>query len=301
LANSFEGNARHMSRPSPSWQEAGIEQYMKEIQSVPLLKAHEEGALARRMKKISSRKEEERRDALQAREAFIKANLRLVVSIARYFTNKGLSFLDLIEEGNLGLLRAVEKFDLARKCRFSTYATWWIRQAMRRALINTGKTVRLPSYMVEIIARWKTLERGFIQKHGRNPDVFEAAAEMGLGKEGVEILGRAIRASENFSRPASLDVMWATTGQVADGREEDPSGGSGSSPVDFERIRTLLGTINEREAAVLKLRFGLYEGHPMTLGEIGKRLRLTRERVRQIQKAALSKLQERLTKEGDEG
>jgi RNA polymerase primary sigma factor len=290
-----------MLRASQFRQEAGIEQYMKEIQSVPLLKASEEGALARRMKKISSSKEEERRDGLQAREAFIRANLRLVVSIARYFANKGLSFLDLIEEGNLGLLHAVEKFDLARKCRFSTYATWWIRQAMRRALINTGKTVRLPSYLVEIIAKWKSLERGFIQKHGRVPDVFEAAAEMGLGKEGVEILTRAIRASENFLRPASLDVMWATTGEVADGRKESGSGSGDASPLDPERIGALLATINEREAAVLKLRFGLYEGHPMTLGEIGKKLHLTRERVRQIQKGALAKLQERLSRDGEEG
>src|SRR5438477_8137372 len=188
-------------------QEAGIEQYLKEIQAVPLLKAHEEGALARRMKKLSSPKEEERRDALQAREDFIKANLRLVVSIAKYFMNKGLSFLDLIEEGNLGLLHAVGKFDLARKCRFSTYATWWIQQAMRRALINTGKTIRLPSYIVEIIARWKTMERGFLQKHHRMPGVSEIAAEMGLGKEGVEIVQRAIRASENTSDPVSLELM----------------------------------------------------------------------------------------------
>ncbi len=265
--------------------EAGIEQYLKEIQAVPLLKASEERDLARRMKRISSPREEERRDALRAREDFIKANLRLVVSIAKYFRNKGLSFLDLIEEGNLGLLRATEKFDLARKCRFSTYATWWIRQAMRRALINTGKTVRLPSYLIEIIAQWKSVERSFIQSHGRGPDLTEAAGAMGLGNKGVEILGRAIRASQNFQRPASLDLVRETSGEVADGREPPP-------PLEFERIRTLLATINEREASVLRLRFGLYEGHPMTLGEIGRKLRLTRERVRQIQKAAIAKLQE---------
>jgi RNA polymerase primary sigma factor len=281
-------------------QESGVEQYLKEIQAVPLLTAKEEMTLARRMKKINSSKEEERKDALKAREEFIRANLRLVVSIAKYFANRGLSLLDLIEEGNLGLLHAVEKFNPARKCRFSTYATWWIQQAMRRALINTGKTVRLPSYLVEIIAKWKTLEHGFLQKHGRVPEIAEAAVEMGLGKEGVEILKRAIRASENFSRPVSLDVMWAATGEVADDRAERQSADGGSSPshADLERIATLLGSISEREAAVLRLRFGLYEGHPMTLDEIGRKLRLTRERVRQIQKAALSKLQERFSKEG---
>lgn len=282
-------------------QESGVEQYLKEIQAVPLLTAREEMALARRMRKINSSKEDERKDALKAREEFIRANLRLVVSIAKYFANRGLSLLDLIEEGNLGLLHAVEKFNPARKCRFSTYATWWIQQAMRRALINTGKTVRLPSYLVEIIAKWKTLEHGFLQKHGRVPEISEAAVEMGLGKEGVEILKRAIRASENFARPVSLDVMWAATGEVADDREERKTdGGSSPSHADLERIATLLGSISEREAAVLRLRFGLYEGHPMTLDEIGRKLRLTRERVRQIQKAALSKLQERFSKEGGE-
>ena len=282
-------------------QESGVEQYLKEIQAVPLLTAREEMTLARRMKKINSAKEEERQDALKAREEFIRANLRLVVSIAKYFANRGLSLLDLIEEGNLGLLHAVEKFNPARKCRFSTYATWWIQQAMRRALINTGKTVRLPSYLVEIIAKWKTLEHGFLQKHGRVPEIAEAAVEMGLGKEGVEILKRAIRASENFARPVSLDVMWAATGEVADDRTERASdGGSAPSHADLERIAMLLNSISEREAAVLRLRFGLYEGHPMTLDEIGRKLRLTRERVRQIQKAALSKLQERFSRDGGE-
>ena len=283
-------------------QESGVEQYLKEIQAVPLLTAKEEMVLARRMKKINSSKPEERQDGLKAREEFIRANLRLVVSIAKYFANRGLSLLDLIEEGNLGLLHAVEKFNPARKCRFSTYATWWIQQAMRRALINTGKTVRLPSYLVEIIAKWKTLEHGFLQKHGRVPEISEAAVEMGLGKEGVEILKRAIRASENFARPVSLDVMWAATGEVADDRADRQSAEGGASPThaDLERIATLLGSISEREAAVLRLRFGLYEGHPMTLDEIGRKLRLTRERVRQIQKAALAKLQERFTKEGNE-
>src|SRR5437762_4405591 len=165
----------HMALAGLVRQESGVEQYLKEIQAVPLLTAKEEMVLARRMKRINSSKEEYRKDALKAREDFIRANLRLVVSIAKYFANRGLSLLDLIEEGNLGLLHAVEKFNPARKCRFSTYATWWIQQAMRRALINTGKTIRLPSYIVEIIARWKTMERGFLQRHHRMPGVSEIA------------------------------------------------------------------------------------------------------------------------------
>ena len=290
-----------MSTGSGFGREAGIDEYLKEIQEVALLKASEERALARRMKRISSSNEEARRDAREAREAFIKANLRLVVSIARYFGNRGLSLPDLVEEGNIGLLRAVEKFDPARKCRFSTYATWWIRQAMRRALIATAPTVRIPSYLVEIIARWKSLQRSFFQEHGRMPELSEAAAQMDLGKEGVRILTRAVRASERFARPVSLDVLWSATGEVADERTERAAGEASIPGADEARMRKLLGAINEREATVLKLRFGLYEGHPMTLGEIGKKLRLTRERVRQIQKTAVAKLQKRFVEDGEEG
>jgi len=278
--------------------ESEVEQYIKDIRGVPLLNSQDERALTRRMKKRHSSKEKEREDGWRAREEFIRANLRLVVSNAMYFRNRGLAFADLIEEGNIGLLRAVEKFDPARKCRFSTYATWWIRQAMRRALITTGKTVRLPSYLVEIIARWKSVEREFTQKHGRPPQMGEAAAELGLGIEGEAILARAIRASKDFSQPLSLDFMMATRGDVAVPRVESPPGGEGRAPADLEWIATLLGTINKREAEILKLRFGLYEGHPMTLGEIGKKLRLTRERVRQIQKKAVQKLQERFSEDG---
>ncbi|MBI3855781.1 MAG: sigma-70 family RNA polymerase sigma factor [Planctomycetes bacterium] len=274
-------------------QESGVEQYLKEIQHVALLSALQEQQLARRMKKMNSRVAAEAQDARDAREQFIKANLRLVVSVAKNYLNKGLSFLDLIEEGNLGLLRAVQRFDPARKCRFSTYATWWIRQAIRRALVNTAKTVRVPSYMVEIIAKWKTVANEFTQKHGRKPDMQEIAEAMDLGTESLEILKRAINASDNFSRPLSLDVMWPTN-EVADAKESSLPETTVFSQMDTERIDLLLKSINEREAAVLRLRYGLYDSQPMTLGDIGKKLRITRERVRQIEKIALRKLNRRL-------
>jgi RNA polymerase primary sigma factor len=280
-------------------QESGVEQYLKEIQHVALLTALQEQELARRMKKMGSKVASEAQDARDAREQFIKANLRLVVSVAKNYLSKGLAFLDLIEEGNLGLLRAVQRFDPARKCRFSTYATWWIRQAIRRALVNTSKTVRVPSYMVEIIAKWKTAANEFTQKHGRRPDVTEIAEAMDLGEESLEILKRAINASDNFSRPVSLDVMWPTN-EVADVKDSSSPDKTVFSQMDSERIETLLRSINEREASVLRLRYGLYDGQPMTLGDIGKKLKITRERVRQIEKIALRKLNRQLVSRNEE-
>jgi RNA polymerase primary sigma factor len=280
-------------------QEQGVEQYLKEIQDVKLLTAEQERELAKRMKKLAAKREEDRADGHKAREQFIKANLRLVVSVAKNYTNKGLAFLDLIEEGNLGLLKAVSRFDPARKCRFSTYATWWIRQAIRRALVNTSKTVRIPSYMVEIIAKWKGVNRELSQKLGRKPDITEVAEAMDLGGDGIEILKRAMNAADNLARPVSLDVMWPTT-EVADLKEAASVDRNLFSAMDAERIDGLLKSINEREASVLRYRYGLFDGQAYTLGDIGKKLKITRERVRQIEKIALKKLHKRLVKRNEE-
>jgi RNA polymerase primary sigma factor len=273
-------------------QESGLEDYLKAIQSTPLLTAREERELARRMKRLGSKKEAERKDAEAAREAFIRANLRLVVSIAKCFVGRGFPVLDLIEEGNLGLLKAVEKFDIRKKCRFSTYATWWIRQAIRRALLNTSKTVRVPSYMVEIIAKWKGLESAFVQQHGRRPDPEELARRMGLGKESLAILRRAMEAADVQATPVSLDVLWSDREGSGQMKEWKAVGNPAFSPADSEMLSRLLRSINDREAAVLRMRFGLYDGQPKTLGDIGKSLRITRERVRQIEKQAMRKLRE---------
>jgi RNA polymerase primary sigma factor len=278
----------------PSRLDSNVDDYLREIQSVPLLTAPQERDLARRMKKSSSSKAEERRDAEVAREGFIRANLRLVVSIAKYFSNRGLPLADLIEEGNLGLLRAVEKFDPSKGFRFSTYATWWIRQAIRRGLLNTAGTVRVPSYLVEIIAKWKLFERSFFQERGHAPTPEEVAAGLKLGKAGTEILERARLSIENFSRPASLDALSAATGQIEDSRPEALAGSGTGASSDAPRIEALLKSISEREAEVLRLRYGLYSGQAMTLDEIGTKLKLTRERIRQIQKVALRKLQAKM-------
>ncbi|MBI2898910.1 MAG: sigma-70 family RNA polymerase sigma factor [Planctomycetes bacterium] len=272
-------------------QESGLEQYLREIQQVPLLTAPQERKLAHRMKAKKTTDPDRR----SARDQFIRANLRLVVSVAKNYLNRGLSFLDLIEEGNLGLLKAVQRFDVRKKCRFSTYATWWIRQAIRRALVNTAKTVRIPSYMVEVIAKWKSVHNELTQSLGRRPDICEIADAMDMGREGMEILKRAINASDNLGRPVSLDVMWPTS-EVADGKDDNHPEKNVFTQMDSERIENLLRSINEREAAVLRYRYGLYDGQPMTLGDIGKKLRITRERVRQIEKLALTRLHRRLQK-----
>jgi RNA polymerase primary sigma factor len=278
----------------PSRPESNVDEYLRDIQSVPLLTAPQERALARRMKKSSSLREEERRDAEEARHEFIRANLRLVVSIAKYFSQRGLPLADLIEEGNLGLLRAVEKFDPSRGFRFSTYATWWIRQAIRRGLLHGAGTVRIPSYLVEVIAQWKLFDRRFTQEHGRPPSREEVAAGLKLGKSGTALLERARLSIENFSRPASLDVLSAATGQIEDGRAAPVSSVSPELSSEGAALEGLLKSITGREAEVLRLRYGLYSGHAMTLDEIGKRLKVTRERVRQIQKSALHKLQTKM-------
>lgn len=273
--------------------ESGIEQYLKEINKIPLLTFDEEIRLAKKMRSRTAKPIEK----IIAREKFIRANLRLVVSIAKAFQNKGLPLLDLIEEGNLGLLRAVEKFDPRKKCRFSTYATWWIRQAVRRAITNTTKAVRIPSYMVEIISKLKIKSQKLSQKLNRKPDIDEIAKEIGISKKELEIARRAISVFDT-RKPVSLDMMYLSTGEVEDIKESQTQE-KVTIMLDMEVIDSILKAISDREAKILRFRYGLYDGQPMTLGEIGKKLKITRERVRQIEKVALKKLYRRLKERGE--
>ena len=259
--------------------EPTLETYLKEINRVPLLTADEEKSLA----------VEVREGDMEAREHMIRANLRLVVSIAKNYMNRGLSFMDLIEEGNLGLLKAVERFNPDVECRFSTYATWWIKQSIRRALVNTSKTVRIPSYMVELITKWKNASMELTYKLGRPPTIHEVAIELDVPPQNLHLLKRAMRANQTAGQAVSLDTILMGTDSLEDPRIRPPDEEVlDSSEVD--RLQELLGSLEKRQAFILRLRFGLGEEEPMTLKEIGEIVGLTRERVRQIENEALRRL-----------
>jgi len=271
-----------------------IDSYLGEIRGVPLLTAAEERSLALRLRKIKSKDDGERRDALEAREQFVKANLRLVVNIARGFRNRGLPFGDLVAEGNLGLLRAIEGFDVKKKCRFSTYATWWIRQAIRRALANSVRTVRVPIYMAGIVAKWKNAENEASQRLGRKVSQRDVAEEPMTDRQQW-----AIDAADRTWNPVSLDAQ-RSSHEIADRKEDSSPDAAVGSRMESAALHGLLGAMGRREATILRMRFGLYDGEQKTLSEVGRRLRITRERVRQIEKAALEKLQSRLLVAGEE-
>lgn len=268
--------------------EAGLETYFKEINRIPLLTPQEEKALAICVQSGDA----------QAREKMAKSNLRLVVSIAKNYVDRGLSLLDLIEEGNLGLLKAVERFDPDAECRFSTYATWWIKQSIKRALIDTVKTVRIPSYMVEMISKWKNVANDLNIKLGRHPMFHEIAQELGIPPENLGIIKTALRVSSSSSQTISLENMWTLSEILEDKNARQPEEIL-FDEVEMEMVEKLLSTIDDREARILRMRYGLDNGDPMTLKEIGERVNLSRERVRQIENEALKKLYFILTHEKD--
>ncbi|MBI3615580.1 MAG: sigma-70 family RNA polymerase sigma factor [Candidatus Omnitrophica bacterium] len=253
--------------------------YLKDIKDIPLLTPQEEVALARRIKKGDA----------EARRKMIRANLRLVISIAKRYSYLGMPISDLIEEGNLGLMRAVTKFNPGKGFRFSTYAAWWIKQYVLRAIANQGKTIRIPVYMVDIISRYRKVTERLNQRLGRKPSTAEMA-------HGMKLPVKKIREIEEILlQPASLDAPLGEEGtsQFIDLVEQAQGGSSKDELAEFltrEQVEDLLGRLTEREQQVLKFRYGLVDGVTYTLGETAKRLGITRERVRQIQNSAEKRL-----------
>jgi RNA polymerase primary sigma factor len=263
-----------------------LQLYLRQINEVPLLTAEEEKDLGWRIINDNDQ---------AAKEKMIKANLRLVVSISKNYSHRGLPLADLIEEGNIGLIRAVEGFDPAQGARFSTYASWWIKQAIKRTLINAVQPIHIPAYMVELIAKWKETTRRLEEELGRQPTTPELAAAMEVPMKKLQIIRRAIKA---FHAPPQAPV--GEDGEAVDFADlfEDFRVAQPDEAIaqteEFQTIIKLLDAIDERDARVLKLRFGLEGQEPLTLKQIGEQVGLTRERVRQIEVDALRKLQARL-------
>lgn len=256
-----------------------LEIYLQEISATPLLDAKQELVLARRIQAGDR----------SARDHMVRANLRLVVSIAQKYTGKGLSLADLIEEGNLGLLHAVTRFDPTRNTRFSTYATFWIKQAIRQGLIKTGNTIRLPNYMVQLLGKWRQANSKLQDQFGRAPTHEEIASHLQLSKRRLQFVQQALQINntgvqfDESDNGMSLDDMVRVDDSA--GRDEEPE-----QREDVCKVRSMLATMDPKHATVLKMRFGLDDQEPQTLRQIGTRLGLSSERVRQIERAALDKL-----------
>ena len=269
--------------------QSDLQLYLKSIHEVPLLTAEEERELGWAI--INE-------NCAHARERMVRANLRLVVSIAKNYMNRGLPLQDLIEEGNIGLLRAVEGFDPAQGARFSTYASWWIKQAIKRALINATQQIHVPAYMVELIAKWKVAQRKLEAELGYTPTVQQLADAMNLPLKKVKIIKRAVKALNSTVRePQGRDgEMISLADVVADSRVNTPDDNVLRGD-ELGVLRRLLEAIDEREAVILRLRFGLDGQEPLTLKQIAEEVGISRERVRQIVDEALTRLNQQLTDE----
>ena len=256
-----------------------VRMYLKEIGTVPLLTANEELELAKRKQDGDE----------YAKQRLIEANLRLVVSIAKRYTGRGMSFLDLVQEGNLGLIKGVEKFDYTKGFKLSTYATWWIRQSVTRALADQARTIIVPVHMVETINKMSKMQRKLTLELGYEPSVTELANALDMTEEKVMEIMQIAREPASLETPIGEEDDSNLGDFVADSNVLTPEGNV-ESVMLREHIDTLLGDLKERERQVIVLRFGLEDGHPRTLEEVGKEFKVTRERIRQIEAKALRKL-----------
>lgn len=256
-----------------------VRMYLKEIGKVPLLSAEEEIELAKRMELGDQ----------EAKKRLAEANLRLVVSIAKRYVGRGMLFLDLIQEGNLGLIKAVEKFDYRKGYKFSTYATWWIRQAITRAIADQARTIRIPVHMVETINKMSKMQRKLTLELGYEPSVTELAEALEMSEDKVMEIMQIAREPASLETPIGEEDDSNLGDFVADSNAVTPEGNV-ESVMLREHIDALLGDLKERERQVIVLRFGLEDGHPRTLEEVGKEFNVTRERIRQIEAKALRKL-----------
>ena len=284
-----------------------IKDYLKQIGRVPLLDAEQEVELAKRIEAglFADHKLAESSGALRpgqsidlarvaedgrtAKNHLVEANLRLVVSLARRYTGRGMLFLDLIQEGNLGLIRGVEKFDYTKGYKFSTYATWWIRQAITRAMADQARTIRIPVHMVEAVSKLARARRQMLQDLGREPTPEELAAELDMTPEKVIEVQKYGREPISLHTPLGEDGD-SEFGDLIEDSEAIQPGEAVSFTLLQEQLHSVLDTLSEREAGVVSMRFGLTDGQPKTLDEIGKVYGVTRERIRQIESKTMSKL-----------
>ena len=256
-----------------------VRMYLKEIGQVKLLSAEEEVDLAKRVSEGDQ----------EAKNKLTEANLRLVVSIAKKYSGRGLHILDLIQEGNTGLIRAVDKFDWTKGNKFSTYATWWIRQAITRAIADQARTIRVPVHMVEVINKATRCNRKLVQELGREPTVEEIAAELGLPVEKIIEANRTAADTLSLDTPVGDEEDTSIGSFVEDERTPGPADAT-SNALLAEALKEILDTLTEREADVLRMRFGMYDGRTHTLEEVGQIFGVTRERIRQIENKAIRKL-----------
>ena len=256
-----------------------VRMYLKEIGQIRLLSADEEVDLAKRVSEGDQ----------SAKNKLTEANLRLVVSIAKKYSGRGLHILDLIQEGNTGLIRAVDKFDWTKGNKFSTYATWWIRQAITRAIADQARTIRVPVHMVEVINKATRCNRKLVQELGREPTVDEIAAELGLPVEKIIEANRTAADTLSLDTPVGDEEDTSIGSFVEDERTPGPADAT-SNALLAEALKEILDTLTEREADVLRMRFGMYDGRTHTLEEVGQIFGVTRERIRQIENKAIRKL-----------